>query len=109
MKTWLKILIALFVLGIIAIILVYVFIYNKPHPDFEKMKPAYSMNAADLYNAFLSDSKGSDARYSGKVIEINGKVDRVESNDSTVVAVFVFNQGIFGDEGIRCFMLKKYN
>ena len=108
MKTWLKILLALLVLGIVAIILVYVFYYNKPHPDFEKMKPDYSMAAADLYNAFLSDIKGAEAKYSGKVIEMQGMLAKVESNDSTVIAVFVFNQGMFGDEGIRCFMLKKY-
>ena len=109
MKTWLKILIALFALGVIAIILVYVFIYNKPHPDFEKMKPAYSMNAPDLYTAFISDRKGSEAKFNGQVIEIQGTITKIEATDSSVVAVFVFNQGMFGDEGIRCSMLQNYH
>ena len=108
MKTWLKIVLTLFVLGVVAAILVYIFIYNKPHPDFEKMKPAYSLSAADLYNAYISDRQNSDARYNGQVIEIEGILSKVESTDSSVIAVFVFNQGMFGDEGIRCSMLEKY-
>jgi hypothetical protein len=97
------------VLGVIAIIFVYFFIYNKPHPDFEKIKPSYSMNAAALYNAFISDRKGSEAKFNGKVIEIRGTITKIETSDSSVFAVFVFNQGMFGDEGIRCSMLQKYH
>ena len=95
--------------GVIALILVYVFIYNKPHPDFEAIKPDFTLNAADLYNSYITDRKSSEEKFNGKVIELQGTLSKVEATDSTVIAVFVFNQGMFGDEGIRCSMLKNYH
>ena len=38
-----------------------------------------------------------------------GKLSKIEASDSLVTAVFVFGQGDFGDEGIRCSMLPKYS
>ena len=95
--------------GVIALILVYVFIYNKPHPDFEAIKPDFTLNAADLYNSYITDRKSSEEKFNGKVIELQKTLSKVEVTDSTVIAVFVFNQGMFGDEGIRCSMLKNYH
>ena len=36
MKTWVKIILILFVVGIIAAVYGYFFYYNKSHPDYEK-------------------------------------------------------------------------
>jgi hypothetical protein len=109
MKTWLKILIGLFVLGIIAFFVVYKFVYNKPHPDYETMNADYTLGARDIYQAFRDSRDAATRQYNGKVIEITGKLSKIEASDSLVVAVFVFNQGMFGDEGVRCTMLKKFN
>ena len=93
MKTWLKILLILFVVGIIAAVLVYIFVYNKPHPDFENMKPDYALSASELYTSFATDKPGSEKKYNGKVVEISGTLGKIETTDSLVIAVFVFNQG----------------
>ncbi len=108
MATWLKIVFSLFITGIIAAVLVYVFIYNKPHPDYEKLDAAYTLAAADLYNAFTLNKTVSGNTYNGKVIALTGKLSKVEATDSIMVCVFVFNKGMFGDEGVRCTMLPKY-
>jgi hypothetical protein len=42
------------------------------------------------------------------VIQIDGTPNSIESTDSTVIVVFSYNSGLFGDEGIRCSMLPKY-
>ena len=47
----------------------------------------------------------AESKYNGRVVLLSGKLDKVEETDSLVTAVFVFNQGMFGDEGIRCSML----
>ena len=47
--------------------------------------------------------------YNGKVLEIYGKPSGIEENDSLVIVTFVFDKGMFGDEGVRCTMLDKYN
>ena len=108
MKLWLKILLSLFAIGVIAAALIYVFVYNKPHPDFEKMKPDFTVSAADIYKAFKTNKAGAEKKFNGKVIEITFKLSKIESSDSVVTAVCVFNEGMFGDEGLRCSLLKKY-
>jgi len=109
MRTWLKIILSLFIVGLIAVILVYFFVYDKSHPDFEKMKPDYTLTASDLYNSFITNKTESEKKYNGKVLSVSGTLAKVESTDSMVIAVFVFNQGMFGDEGIRCTMLPKFS
>lgn len=109
MKTWLKILLGLAVLGIIAAVLVYVFVYNKPHPDYEKLTAAYSLAPQELYSSFTANKDEAQKKYNGQLIELTGVLNKIETADSLVIAVFVFNQGMFGDEGVRCTMLPKYN
>lgn len=109
MKKWIKIILVLVALGIIAAILVYKFYINKPHPDFDKLPAEYSLSASDLYDSYQSNKDSTDKIFNGKVIEINGTISSVEIVDTLVIATFVFKQGDFGDEGIRCTMLEKYN
>lgn len=108
MKKLLKIIGVLAVVGILAAAYVWFFVYNKPHRDYEKAKADYEMSASDCYQQFSqNDIKASE--YNGKVLQIFGKPSAIEDYDSIVVVTFVFNEGMFGDEGIRCTMLPKYN
>jgi hypothetical protein len=109
MNKWLKIILILAVIGIITAVLLYVFIYNKPHKDIESAKPDFTMKTEKLYQEFTSNKTHADSLYNEKVIEIAGKINKVETKDTLVIAVFVFSQGDFGDTGIRCTMLPKYN
>jgi hypothetical protein len=109
MKPWIKIFIGLVVIGILAVILVIKFVLNKPHPDFEKLKPDYTLNAAAFYNECKTSKDNANKLYSGKIIEITGKLTRVESVDTLTILVFAFDQDIFGDKGIRFTMLKKFS
>jgi hypothetical protein len=109
MKTWIKVLLGLVLIGIIAGFLFYHFVINKPQPDFATLKPQCSLGADVLYNAFKSSKISASKLYNGKVIEITGKLSKVEDVDTLTIAVFVFNKGMFGDEGIRCTMLKKFS
>jgi hypothetical protein len=109
MKTWIKIILGLFVVGFITAVWVYVYVYNKSHPDYEKMKPDYTLSASELYNSFKANTTGSGKKFNGKILAVSGTVNKVETVDSLVIVIFVFNQGIFGDEGIRCTMLPSFN
>jgi len=108
MKTWIKIVLSLLVLGFITGILVAYFLYNKPHPDYEKMDAAFTLAAADLYKAFTANKNEAGTKYNGKVIATTGKLSKVEVKDSLTICVFVFEQGMFGDQGVRCTMLPGY-
>jgi hypothetical protein len=109
MKTWVKLLLAAFVVGIIGIAMIYIFIYNKPHPNYEKMVPEFRLNAQELFDSYKNNKAVAEKKYNGKLIEINGKLGHIESHDSITIAVFIFGQGMFGDEGIRCTMIAKFN
>ncbi len=108
MKLWIKILLGLVLTVITVAVLTFYYVFHKPHPDFEKMKPDYSLDAGTFYKEFKTSKQNAQKLYNGKVIVITGMLSRVESSDSLTIAVFVFNQGMFGDEGIRCTILKKF-
>ena len=109
MKTWVKIGLGLIVVAMIALFLVYKFVYNKQHPDYENAEAAFNVTAQELYQAYISDKEVASAKYNGKMIALTGKLSKVETADTLVTAVFVFKHGDFGDEGIRCTMLQKFN
>jgi tRNA_anti-like len=107
MKKLLKIGAILAGLGILAAIYIWFFYINKPHTDYEKVKADYTLTAQSCYNQYANGSEESK-KYLGKVLQIEGIPKSIESTDSTVIVVFAYNSGMFGDEGIRCSMLPKY-
>ena len=109
MNKWLKIVLILAAIGIVAAILVYKLYINKPHKDIENAKADFKLKAEVLYNEYVTDKATADLKYNGKVIEISGNLSETEIADTLVVATFVYKQGDFGDEGIRCTMLPKFN
>ncbi len=109
MKKILVIILILAVVGIIAGVLFYKFYINKPHENIEKAKPDFVLTAQELYNEFINDHAATSAKYNGKVLELTGSLTKIEKPDTLVLMVFVFNEGMFGDEGIRCTMLPSHN
>jgi hypothetical protein len=108
MKKWIKISAVVIVLGIIGAILGYKFIYNKPHRDYEKAKPDYVLSAEEVFRFYKDSREEATAKFTGKVLQINGMLNKVEQPDSLTIAVFAIEQGMFGDEGIRCTMLENH-
>lgn len=109
MKTWVKILLGLTFVGMLAGIGMYMFVYNKPHPDYDKAEAEYSLTASDLFYAYRENPESAGQKYNGQVIEISGTLSNVELADSLVIAVFAFEEGMFGKEGVRVTMLENYN
>jgi hypothetical protein len=104
-KTIFRSILVLFALGIISAGLIYQFVINKPHPDYAKAKPTHIVTAADLFESFRSDRNSAEAKFNGQVVLMTGRLDKIEISEEQVTGVFVFDQGVFGDEGIRCTML----
>lgn len=109
MKKWMKIIGSLAVIGILAALYVWFFVYNKPHRDFEKATPDHIIEAKMLFNQYRQDKMLADSLYTGSVVQINGALSKVETDDTTKIVVFAFEQGMFGDEGIRCILLQNQN
>ncbi len=108
MKKLLKIVGILAIIGVLAAAYVWFFVYNKPHRDYENAKPDHVMSANACYQHYVKGEQ-DEVSYTGKILELSGIPSGIEDRDSLVVLAFVFNKGMFGDEGIRCTMLSKYN
>lgn len=98
----------LIVVAVVLLALAYVwfFVYNKPHRNFEKARPDVVESARQCYQNFKKSAKAPE---SGKVVELFGVPKSIEHSDSLVTVVFAFQQGMFGDEGVRCTLLPKFN
>jgi hypothetical protein len=103
-KLW-KILLVMLLLGVAGGIAGYVFVYNKPHPDFLTAKAVYSLTAEELFASFLDDTEKAAALYNGKVVQLKGSLSDIEFAQDRMILVFVLEKGMFGDEGIRIAML----
>lgn len=104
-----KIVILIVLIGVVGAFLGYQFIYNKAHPDYKNEIAFYTLGAEDLFDEYVNDNAAANEKYTGTMIQVNGKLDKVEVSDSITVAVFAFSEGLFGDEGVRCRMLPEYN
>ncbi len=96
------------VVAALIVVAVYFFYINKPQPNYDKLSPDFSLSAAQLYTEFTTDKTAATAKYNGKMVAITGIPKAIEKTDSTRVVVFSFQEGMFGDEGVRCDLLKKY-
>ncbi len=108
MNKWLKIFIGLVLIGIIAAGLGYKFIYNKPHKDYAKARADFSLTSQELFAEYQNDRQVAEHKFNGKVVEISGLLNNVETPESMTIAVFAIQDGMFGDEGIRCTMLPDF-
>ncbi len=92
-------------IGLIAGLIVYLFVFNKPHKDYSKASPDFDIKAAALFEEFRTNPDSSSAKYNGKVISVTGELNSIEQPDSLTIAVFGFEEGLFGSEGVRCTMI----
>ena len=77
MKTWLKILIILAVIGLISAFLVWKFVINKPHTDYSKAKAEVELLASELFTKFTGDKATADKIFTGKVIQLKGNFSKI--------------------------------
>ncbi|NOR88378.1 MAG: hypothetical protein GQ527_12285 [Bacteroidales bacterium] len=102
-----KIILVVVVIGLLGGAYGYFFMYNKSHPDYEQLEAEINVSANDLFHACRDE--GLSSKYTGKLLEITGIPNEVEVHDSLSTLVFVFDEGMFGPEGVRVTFLSHYN
>lgn len=102
-----KIILGLLFVGLIAGAYGYFFMYNKSHPDYENLDADTSISAQELFDQCKNEGKANE--FTGKIIELSGIPQEIESNDGVKTMVFVFDEGMFGAEGVRVTFLSSYN
>jgi hypothetical protein len=108
-KKWMTVIGIIAGVGLIGALIVYFFVFNKPHTDYSKATPDFDLKAAALFEEFRTNPESSGTKYNGKVLSITGELNAVEQTDSLTVAVFGFEEGMFGSEGIRCTMIPEHS
>jgi len=110
MKKLLKIALILSAIGLVVAALVWKFYVNKPHEDIDNATAVFSLTTENIWKEYTENPKVADSLYTGKVIEIDGKLSRVDKNDSLVSVIFVMAaDSMFGDKTISCLMYPKHN
>lgn len=82
-KGYKKWLIAVFVL-LLAGAAVLWYLFTLKYDDTAGIKADYTVNAVDLIQEFRQDMKAANAKYSEKIIVVNGTVSAIEPADTTM-------------------------
>lgn len=92
--------------GVSVVVLIGLYMYNKPHKNMSKVTPDYVLTTQELSINFGSDEKSANELYLGKIIEVRGEVlsDRISSSNQRIIM-------LKGDEfiNVQCSFPNQYN
>lgn len=71
------------------------YLYNKPPAKTSNQKAVATVTASELYNAFETDEEKANSTYLGKIIEVEGSVAGVSTNENGQ-SVLQLNNQLFG-------------
>lgn len=71
------------------------YMYNKPPAKTANQQAVATVTASELYNAFEADEEKANNTYLGKIIEVEGSIAGVSSNESGQPVLQLNNQ-LFG-------------
>ena len=60
--------------------LMIIYIFYKPHPEWNQMEPAYELRAVDLLLEYRSNILKANSKYLNQVLSITGEVTSLEAN-----------------------------
>lgn len=96
------------VIGIIAAVLVYVFIYNKPHRNYETAKVDFMLTSDEIYDAFEADEQAAFNQYQDKVVVVSGPIESInEIQDGMIQVVLIAENAMIG--GVKAQLHPKYS
>lgn len=86
MKKFLKIILYLFIIGLVIGFCVYLYVFHKPHRNLANEDAAFTVQATELLNEFSTNDSISNKKYGDKAIAVKGIiVDIKKTNEVSVV------------------------
>jgi hypothetical protein len=72
--------------------------YNKPHQDIAKAQSDEKIDASALFTAYSQDEATANQKYTGKIVEVTGKIKEITkvADGSTKVNLEVGGDAMFG-------------
>jgi len=74
-------------IGLAAVVVFGIYMYNKPHKNVGRAKPDFSMDAKALFTDFEEREEESNTKYLDKVVQVTGVVREVVVDDEGKVSV----------------------
>lgn len=72
--------------------------YYKPRAGVQNVASVYELDAAKLYEDFVTNEAAANARYNGKVLAVTGKIADIQQEDSALLIVLEGTNG----GGVSC-------
>jgi tRNA_anti-like len=87
MKKFLKVILILFIIGLIFGFGVYMYVFHKPHRNLANEKPAFTLTASELLKQFSAREDSAYKVYGDKALQVSGKIADItkKGNDITFV------------------------
>lgn len=101
-KIW-KIAAALLVVGIIAAVVVTLYVFRKPIESVANQKADFTIQADSLLMAFESDENAANAKYLDKVIIVKGTIAEITSDTSGYTVILRDETSL---SGVSCLLGK---
>ena len=105
MKKFFKIILYLFIVGLICGIGVYLYVFHKPHRNLANEKPAFTLTAADLIIQFGEKEDSCYKVYGDKAIQVNGKIADISKKGNIIQTIVLENSS----SGVSCGFNSLYN
>jgi len=72
-------------------------VYNKPHRNIAREKPAFTLSADALYDAFEADESGANEKFLDQVIVVSGELEDISfDTDGMPVYTLKAEQAMIG-------------
>lgn len=101
-KIW-KIVAALVVVGIIAAVVVALYVFRKPIESVANQKADFTIQADSLLMAFESDENAANAKYLDKIIIVKGTIAEITSDTSGYTVILRDETSL---SGVSCLLGK---
>lgn len=88
MNKYLKIVLALLVIGGVGSIYVYKNIYNKPHVNINNSQVDFIVTPDELIDDFKDNEQEANKKYLDKIIQINGVVHKIDMTNGLSTLTF---------------------
>ncbi len=66
------------IIGALAAVSVYLYVFHKPHKNTLNLKPEYIVSAEQLFNDFDLNEEEANAKYLGKIVQVEGKIVKIK-------------------------------
>ncbi|MDX1408520.1 MAG: hypothetical protein R3330_10315 [Saprospiraceae bacterium] len=66
-----------------------IYMWNKPHRNIAKTKPAQTVTASNLVKSYQDDEEAANARFLGQVVQVSGIVRQIQPGDDGTTQILL--------------------